>query len=97
MTLGLTAKFYVKDGCESKFREAMKKNLDFSKTEVGVRHYKLHADFKNPLIFWLIEEWDSVSDLRNHCTSDAYVQNGKILLDNLEDPTCQIGLYKALD
>ena len=97
MTLGLTAKFYVRDGCESKFREAMKKNLDFSKTEVGVRHYKLLAVFKTTLIFWLIEEWDSVSDLRNHCTSDAYVQNGKNLLDNLEDPTCQIGLYKVLD
>ena len=97
MKVGLTAKFYVKEGCESQFRESMKKNLDFSKTEVGVRHYKLHADYKNPLIFWLIEEWDSVSDLRNHCTSDAYVQNGKILQDNLEDPICQIGLYKALD
>ena len=97
MTLGLTAKFYVKDGCESKFREAIKKNVDFSKTEVGVRHYKLNADFKNPLIFWLVQEWDTVTDLRKHCTSEAYVQNGKMLQDILEEPMWQIGLYKSLD
>ena len=95
--VGLTGKFYLKDGGRSKFLEAMKKNVDFSKTEVGVRHYKLNADFKNPLIFWLVQEWDTVTDLRKHCTSEAYVKNGKMLQDILEEPMWQIGLYKALD
>ena len=38
MKVGLTAKFYVKEGSESQLRESIKKNVDFSKTEVGVRH-----------------------------------------------------------
>ena len=95
--VGVTGKFYLKEGGRSKFLEAMKKNVDFSKTEVGVRHYKLNADFKNPLIFWLVQEWDTVTDLRKHCTSEAYVQNGKMLQDILEEPMWQIGLYKSLD
>ena len=75
--VGITAKFYVKDGQESKFREAMKKNVDFSKSEKGVRLYKLHADCFDPMIFWLTEEWSTVSDLKNHFLSETYIKNAE--------------------
>ena len=97
--IGLTAKFYVRDGKVPKFLEIMKNNVEFTNTEVGVRLYKLYGDYENPLIYWLIEEWDTVTDLKNHCTSETYVKNGKLLadLEILEDPICQIGLYKDMN
>ena len=96
--VGITAKFYLKDGAVSRFREVMKNNVDVSVGEVGVRHYKLHADYENPLIFWLIEEWDTVTDLKNHCVTESYVANSKVLVGELlKDPICHIALYKALD
>ena len=95
--VGLSAKFYVREGQVSRFREVMKNNVDFSNTEEGVRLYKMHADYNNPLIFWLIEEWATVKDLKNHCASETYIKNAGLLGDVLKDPICQIGLYKALD
>ena len=76
-----------KDGQASKFLEAMKNNVDFSSSEKGVRLYKLHADCFNPLTFWLTEEWNTVSDLKNHFLSESYIKNaeltaGKVLKQN---------------
>ena len=77
-----------KDGQASKFLEAMKNNVDFSNSEKGVRLYKLHADCFNPLTFWLTEEWNTVSDLKNHFLSESYIKNaeltaGKVLKQNI--------------
>ena len=76
------------DGQASKFLEAMKNNVDFSSLEKGVRLYKLHADCFNPLTFWLTEEWNTVSDLKNHFLSESYIKNaeltaGKFLKQNI--------------
>jgi len=95
--VGITAKFYVKDGQASKFLEAMKNNVDFSNSEKGVRLYKLHADCFNPLTFWLTEEWNTVSDLKNHFLSESYIKNAELTAGLLEEPVIQIGLYKPLD
>ena len=66
----------------------MKNNVDFSNSEKGVRLYKLHADCFNPLTFWLTEEWNTVSDLKNHFLSESYIKNaeltaGKVLKQNI--------------
>ena len=97
--VGLSAKFYVRDGKVPKFLEIMKNNIEFTNTEVGVLLYKLYADYENPFVFWLTEEWKTVTDLKNHCTSETYVKNGKMLtdLEILQDPICQIGLYKGYE
>jgi len=95
--VGISAKFYVKSDQIPKFREAMKARIDFSKSAIGIRHYKLHVDFNNPSIFWVIEEWDSVTDIKNHRLSEMYIKNSELFLDLLEGPECQIGLYKSLE
>ena len=95
--VGISAKFYVKSGQVPKFREVMKARVNFSKSAIGVRSYKLHVDYNNPSIFWLIEEWDSVTDLKNHCLTETYVKNSEKFLDLMEEPVCQIGLYKSLE
>ena len=56
----------------------MKNNVDFSNSEQGVRLYKLHADCFNPLTFWLTEEWNTVSDLKNHFLSESYIKNAEL-------------------
>ena len=95
--VGISAKFYVKSDQVQNFREAMKIRTGFSKSAIGVRLYKLHVDYNNPSIFWLIEEWDSVTDLKNHCLSEKYIKNAELFLDLLEEPACQIGIYKSLE
>ena len=62
--VGITAKFYLKDIDQvAKFREVMNKNIEITMNETGVRLYKLFADYKSPLIFYLTEEWDSAKVL----------------------------------
>lgn len=95
--IGITSKYYVKEDKVSKFREIMKDHVAFAKTQIGVCHYKLHADFNNSSIFWLISEFDSVEDLKNLCLSETYIKNAELLLDTMDEPVLQIGLYKALD
>ena len=95
--IGLTTKYYVKEDKVSKFCEIMKNHVAFAKAQVGVRHYKLHADINNSSIFWLISEYDSVEDSKNLCLSEAYIKNAEFLLDTMDEPVLQIGLYKALD
>ena len=41
-------------------------------TQAGVLVYKVNEDAMDPLVFWLIEEWSSSSDLANHCSSTTY-------------------------
>ena len=41
-------------------------------TQAGVLVYKVNEDARDPLIFWLTEEWSSSRDLTNHCSSTAY-------------------------
>ena len=41
--VGLSAKFYVRDGKVPKFLQIMKNNIEFTNTEVGVLFYKLYA------------------------------------------------------
>ena len=75
----------------------MKKNVDNTRTEVGSVWYKLHADYKDPSVFWLIEDWASVVDLKNHCTSEVYAACCKVLKENVlvdQVNTTQIALYK---
>ena len=94
--VGLSAKFYVKEDQVSQFRQVMNNNLEHSLGEKGVRLYKMQADFKDSNIFWLIEEWDSVSDLRAHCQSETFKKNEGLMTSLMEVPICQIGLYKLL-
>ena len=62
--VGITAKFYLKNIDQvAKFRETMNKNIEITMNETGVRLYKLFADYKSPLIFYLTEEWDSAKVL----------------------------------
>ena len=65
--IGLTTKYYVKDDKVSKFCEIMKNHVAFALTQIGVRHDKLHADFNNPSIFWLISEFESESRMLSYC------------------------------
>jgi len=95
--VGISAKFYVKSGQVPKFGEVMKARINFSKSAIGNRLYKLHADFNNPSIFWLIEEWDSVTNLKKFCLSEMYLKNSEMFLNLMEEPVCQIGLYKSLE
>ena len=95
--IGITSKYYVKEDKVSKFCEIMKNHVAFALTQIGVRHDKLHADFNNPSIFWLISEFESVEDLKNLCLSETYIKNAELLLDTMDEPVLQIGLYKALD
>ena len=94
--VGITAKFYVKSDQISKFCQVMNNNVEFSNTQVGVRLYKINIDFNNPSIFWLIEEWDTVTDLKNHYLCENYIKNAELIQDTLDHPICQIGVYKAL-
>ena len=94
--VGLTAKFYVKKDKVPQFCQVMKNNVDYSVGEKGVILYKLQADYKDSNIFWLIEEWESVSDLKAHCLSETYKKNADLLTSLLQEPVCQIGLYKAM-
>ena len=41
-------------------------------TQAGVLVYKVNEDATDPLVFWLTEEWSSLRDLANHCSSTAY-------------------------
>ena len=58
---------------------------------------KRHADFNNPSIFWIIQEWETVTDLKNNYLCETYIKNMELIVDTLEEPICQIALYKALD
>ena len=91
--VGLTAKMYVKADRVVEFLEIMEYNFSSTRGESGLRIYKLHADFKDPLAYWLVEEWESVSDVKSHCTSDKYVEGSKKMLGLLKDPICRIALY----
>ena len=95
--VGLTAKFYVKSDQVQKYCEISKNNVEFSNTQVGVRLFKRHADFNNPSIFWIIQEWETVTDLKNHYLCETYIKNMELIMDTLEEPICQIALYKALE
>ena len=95
--IGITSKYYVKEDKVSKFRELMKDHVAFALTHIGVRHDKFHVDFNNPLIFWLKSEFESVEDLKNLCLSETCIKNAQLLLDTMDEPVLQIGLYKALD
>ena len=92
--IGITSKWYVKADKVSKFCQIMNGHVAFVNSQIGVRLYKLHSDFKNPLAFWQFEEWDSVRDLKNLCSSETYIKNEELLQDTLGEPVLHIGLYK---
>ena len=94
--VGLTAKFYVKKDQVAKFCQMMKNNVEYSVGKKGVLVYKMQADYRDSNIFWLIEKWESVADLKAHCLSETYKKNADQLSFLLEEPDCQIGLYKAM-
>ena len=94
-SIGITAKFYVKEDQVDKFCEVMKNNVEHTQGEAGMLVYKLHADFKESNIFWLVEEWENVSYLKAHCSTEIFQRNGALINPLLKSPW-QIGLYKAL-
>ena len=89
--IGITSKCYVKADKVSKFRQIMNGHVAFV---IGVRLYKLHSVFKNPLAFWQFEEWDSVRDLKNLWSSETIIKNAELLQETFGEPDLQIGLYK---
>ena len=91
--ISLTVKFYVKENEVSKFREIMKTMVEYSNSDHSALMYKLNDDFKDSTVFWLTEEWKSVSDLKNHATDENHGKVGKMLGETLRAPT-HVGLYK---
>ena len=79
----LTAKFNVKSDQVQKYCEISKNNV------VGVRLFKRHAYFNNPSIFWIIQEWETVTDLKNHYLCETYIKNMELIMDTLEEPILQ--------
>ena len=73
-------------------------SMDYdNKVELSHIEFERHADFNNPSIFWIIQEWETVTDLKNHYLCETYIKNMELIMDTLEEPICQIALYKALD
>ena len=95
--IGITAKFYVKSEKVKKFRPIMENFVKSTKNLNGLRLYKLHADFNNPKIFWVTEEWDTVTDFKKYYVSEAYIKNAESLKDTVDEPVCQIAIYKPLN
>ena len=95
--VGVTAKFYVKEEQVARFCEVMTSMVEHTRKEKGNRVYKLQADFKDSTIFWLLEDWESVSDLKSHCMTEIFQKNGEMMGSLLRDPAYLIGLYKSLD
>ena len=91
--ISLTVKFYVKENEVSKFREIMKTMVEYSNSDHGALMYKLNDDFKDSTVFWLTEEWKSVSDLKNHATDENHGKVAKTLGETLRAPP-HVGLYK---
>ena len=91
--ISLTVKFYVKENQVSKFREIMKNMMAYSNSDHGALMYKLNEDFKDSTVFWLTEEWKSVSDLKNHATDENHGKVSKMLGKTLRAPP-HVGLYK---
>ena len=52
-----------------------------------------YMNFKDSTVFWLTEEWKSVSDLKNHATDENHGKVGKMLGETLRAPP-HVGLYK---
>merc|ERR1712130_140455 len=94
--VGIIAKLYLKEGQRDEFLKIMEDSVAFTKLEAGVLVYKVNEDAMDPLVFWLTEEWSSVKDLANHCSSTNYAgiseRAGKVLLE--EEYSCQLSLYK---
>ena len=92
-SISLTVKFYVKEDQVAKFCEIMKKMVAYSNNDHGALMYKLNEDFKDSTIFWLTEEWKSVSDLKNHATDENHAKVAKMLEETFRAAP-HVGLYK---
>merc|ERR1711931_226038 len=58
--------FTVKPDKVDAFYEEFNKCVAISVKEAGCKQYQTFKDFKNPTTVWLLEEWDSVADLKAH-------------------------------
>ena len=94
--INLTAKFYVKKDQITNFRQIMKNVIQYSNFDHGALTYKMFAYYKDPTVFWLVEEWKCVDDLKNHLTDEKHVKDIPSLVETLRQTT-HIGLYKMLD
>ena len=94
--INITAKFYVKEDQVSKFCEIMKTVVEYSNTDHAALMYKMYVDYKDPSVFWFIEEWKSVDDLKKHIMDEKHVKDYKLISELLRAPT-HIALYKPLD
>ena len=52
-----------------------------------------YMNFKDSTVFWLTEEWKTVSDLKNHATDENHGKVSKMLGETLRAPP-HVGLYK---
>ena len=92
--IGATLKFYVKEESAKEFKDMIIKKVRSEMTKNKCKSMKLNVDFKDPNIFWINEEWNHVSDLKNWCTSDAYKNMMPALYPMMQDKPFQLALYK---
>ena len=71
------------------FLEVMEDNIKFTSKEVdnhhpklpklspqaGVLVYKVCQDFLQDDVYWMMEEWQTLETLRNHCASNIFKEN----------------------
>merc|ERR1712142_9790 len=91
--IGVTVKFTVKDSEKSNFQGLCKKQMDFVNGQSGVKSFKLHEDFKNPAVFWLVEEWESMAAWKPYLASKERAANAEAMMPMMAGPP-HIALYK---
>ena len=91
--IGVTVKFTLKDSEIANFQALCKNQLDFVMTLKGHKSFKMHEDFKNPAVFWLVEEWESMAAWKPYLASKERAANAEAMMPMMAGPPF-IALYK---
>ena len=74
--IGVVAKVVSVPGKSSETAAALQFAIDNAMKESGTRYYILHADQKNPEVFWFYEMYESQADLDSHMGAPWFAELG---------------------
>jgi quinol monooxygenase YgiN len=66
MALFIVARFHARPGCEESLRQALSNNIEPTRAELGCRFIHLFRSLRDPALFFIHAEFDSVETFEVH-------------------------------
>jgi len=70
----VVAKNFIKEDSVDKVLELIHSLVEETVKEKGCIKYEAYEDKKDPTVFFMLEEWESMEDLNNHGQSEHFTR-----------------------